>query len=463
MAQASIRNGNSQPNQPSEVRQSSPPPGQMIYVNNDLDMEDIQAIGFDMDYTLAQYTSPQFETLGFDLAKKKMVTFGYPKSFEDFEYDPTFPKRGLWFDQQFGNLLKVDKFGEILAAFHGFRVLSEHEIVRWYPQKLQKLDTGRIFVMHTQFNLPETYLLACIIHFYDDTAEELLEEGWNIHGNRLTFRKMFQDIRACIDDIHVGCKSLKKLAVANLPRYLDKNATLPVLLKKIRDSGMVVFLLTNSGWWFTNTIMKFLLEDGQNCSNWISCFDYSFLDAGKPSFYTSGSPLKQVDTETGILLDPSLVKSGTNVYSGGSEAEISGLIGAGATSILYVGDHLQADIVLARQLSSWRTLMIVPELKEEFVYPENCHHSQRQMNHLQNGDSNVNGRVEFELKAREKILKGTYGKPGSVFKEGNRLTMFGSRLLYWADIYTACPLNLHHYQVDHKFTQNVSHLPHELL
>ena len=34
--------------------------------------------------------------------------------------------RGLWFDSLYGNLLKVDAFGNILLAVHGFKFLSRY-------------------------------------------------------------------------------------------------------------------------------------------------------------------------------------------------------------------------------------------------------------------------------------------------------------------------------------------------
>ncbi|GFS05680.1 cytosolic purine 5'-nucleotidase [Elysia marginata] len=69
------------------------------------------------------YKSPEYETLGFDLLKVKLVEMGYPKEIGDFEYDPTFPIRGLWFDKHFGTLLKVDGFGNILVCVRGFHFM----------------------------------------------------------------------------------------------------------------------------------------------------------------------------------------------------------------------------------------------------------------------------------------------------------------------------------------------------
>lgn len=45
----------------------------------------------------------------------------YPESCLQFEYDPKFPVRGLYYDKQKGCLLKLDFFGSIETdgCFHG--------------------------------------------------------------------------------------------------------------------------------------------------------------------------------------------------------------------------------------------------------------------------------------------------------------------------------------------------------
>jgi 5' nucleotidase family len=59
-----------------------------VFCNRELKMSNIRAIGFDMDYTLAQYQQPAFDQLAFDGAKAKLVEkLGYPKDVLDFQYD----------------------------------------------------------------------------------------------------------------------------------------------------------------------------------------------------------------------------------------------------------------------------------------------------------------------------------------------------------------------------------------
>ena len=65
-----------------------------------------------------------FQILGFKLVIERLINLGYPEELKEFEYDASFPVRGLWFDTLHGNLLKVDAYGNILVAVHGFKFLK---------------------------------------------------------------------------------------------------------------------------------------------------------------------------------------------------------------------------------------------------------------------------------------------------------------------------------------------------
>ena len=40
-----------------------------------------------------------------------------------------------------------------------------------YPNKFIKLDDSRIYVLNTLFNLPETYLLSCLVEFFTNSPD----------------------------------------------------------------------------------------------------------------------------------------------------------------------------------------------------------------------------------------------------------------------------------------------------
>ena len=54
-------------------------------------MEKIKFYGFDMDYTLAEYKAEEYETLGFELVKERLIQVGYPQDMNNFKYDRNFP------------------------------------------------------------------------------------------------------------------------------------------------------------------------------------------------------------------------------------------------------------------------------------------------------------------------------------------------------------------------------------
>lgn len=123
-------------------------------MNRSLQLDKIKFFGFDLDYTLVQYKSPQFEILAFDLAIKELIKRGYPEELKHFIYNPSFPVRGLWYDKVYGKLLKVDAYGNILVCLHGLKYLSGSDVTKYYPNKYLNFDENRIFSFNTLFSLP---------------------------------------------------------------------------------------------------------------------------------------------------------------------------------------------------------------------------------------------------------------------------------------------------------------------
>jgi len=112
---------------------------QGIYVNKNVKLDDLHVYGFDYDYTLSHY-SEHLQCLIYDLAKKHLVNeLKYPESCLKYEYDRSFPIRGLYYDRLKGCLLKLDFFGSIEpdGCFFGRRKLSLSEIKELYGTRRQ--------------------------------------------------------------------------------------------------------------------------------------------------------------------------------------------------------------------------------------------------------------------------------------------------------------------------------------
>nr|CAD7196306.1 unnamed protein product [Timema douglasi] len=453
-----------------------------IFVNRSLHLENIKFYGFDMDYTLAEYKSPQYERLGFNLVKARLVSLGYPQEILEFEYDPSFPVRGLWFDSQFGNLLKVDAYGNILVCVHGFEFLKHSQVYELYPNKFLQLDESRVYVLNTLFNLPETYLLACLIDFFTNFPEYTREKT-GVKGGDLfmSFKSIFQDVRNAVDWVHIQ-GDLKSETIKNLDEYVKKDERLPMFLTRIRESGAKVFLLTNSEYCFTDKIMTYLFDFPHGARldephrNWKSYFDTIVVDARKPLFFGEGTILRQVDTTTGAL------KIGTHmgplqkeqVYSGGSCDVFTELIGAKGKDVLYVGDHIFGDILKSKKIRGWRTFLIVPELVQELhVWTDKCQlFAELQSLDVMLGEMYKN--LDSSTKEKPDISKLrvsirdvthkmdlSYGMMGSLFRSGSRQTFFSSQVVRYADLYAATFLNLIYYPFSYMFRAPAMLMPHE--
>ena len=81
------------------------------------------------------YKSPQYEKLGYDLIIDHLIKQGYPSKLANYSFDSSFVVRGLLFDRKMGNLLKIDGFGNILVAWHGFSPLTYEKLRDSYPNK----------------------------------------------------------------------------------------------------------------------------------------------------------------------------------------------------------------------------------------------------------------------------------------------------------------------------------------
>ena len=102
------------------------PLGRQIFCNRAINMEKIQAVGFDMDFTLAEYHK-EFDQLAYDGAVRKLLAMGYPEQVASFKYTPEDYQRGLVIDKRRGNLIKLDRHKYVKVAFHGLTKLESAE------------------------------------------------------------------------------------------------------------------------------------------------------------------------------------------------------------------------------------------------------------------------------------------------------------------------------------------------
>ncbi|KAM9841071.1 5'-nucleotidase, cytosolic II, like 1 isoform 2-T2 [Aulostomus maculatus] len=439
---------------------------QRIFVNRSLTLENIKCFGFDMDYTLAVYKSPEYESLGFELLRDRLVSIGYPHEILRYTYDPSFPTRGLVIDTTYGNLLKVDSNGNILVCSHGFYFFQSQDIHKYYPNKfIQRDDTDRFYILNTLFNLSETYVYACLVDFFTRCSRYKTN--------------MFQDVRDAMDYIH-NTGTLKERTIKNLEKYVVRDPNLIVLLTRLKQVAKI-FLATNSDYKYTEAMMKYLLESGAKPGQkkpWRSFFDLIVVDTRKPLFFAEGTVLRQVDTDTGKLRIGTYtgdLHHGT-VYSGGSSDIVSDLLHVKGKDILYVGDHIFGDILKSKKRQGWKTFLVVPELTKELHVWEEKKNLFEEMKcldlllaelykHLDSGSqehSDITS-IQTRMKVLTYRMDMSYGQMGSLLRSGSRQTLFASQLMRYADLYSSSCINLVHYPLNYLFMAPPVLMPHEAM
>ena len=97
-----------------------PPPRRRVFTNRNLRMGSIEAVGFDMDHTLAVYNTDNFNHLSFQMAIEALIRDkDYPEVIRSMAWEPEAAIRGLVVDKKLGNLVKVDAFTRKLEqVFH---------------------------------------------------------------------------------------------------------------------------------------------------------------------------------------------------------------------------------------------------------------------------------------------------------------------------------------------------------
>jgi HAD superfamily 5'-nucleotidase-like hydrolase len=474
------------------------PRARQIFVNRNLRMDKIEAVGFDMDYTVAMYHLQRLETLAFRMTLARMIeTLGYPPALGALQYDPEFVIRGLVVDKLHGNIFKMDRHNHVGRCYHGRRPLPEEELRRLYRGEKVHLSSPRFAWIDTLFALPEACLFAGVI--------ELLEG----QGGAVDYTKLFDDIRESIDTVHRD-GTLKAEVRKDLGRYVVRDPELGAALHKLRSGGKKLFLLTNSLFDYTDAVMRFVL-DGQlpEYASWRNYFDVVVTGAAKPAFFSDRRPLFALDAQGQRAGEATALERG-RAYEGGDLATFERLVGISGDRILYVGDHIYGDILRSKKSSLWRTCMVVEELERELAWIERnqevlaelarleelrvrvedeiaVHRSalnlldrrlerdvaegpdrarveeerrrqKQELEALRRACRDADGRVDALERQLEEGLNPYWGL---TFKEGNENSRFGEQIEVYACIYTSRASNFVYYSPMQYFRSPRAAMPHE--
>ena len=324
------------PEAPDETRL---PHARKVFALRNIHFWSVKAIGFDMDYTLSHYRSPEIDELAFRKSCQLLVRErGYPEWLLAQHFDPTFAIRGLVLDGNHGNLLKLSIERLPVRACHGTRPLELAEIDATYGRRRIVPSAKGFRSIDTLFEIPESHLYARLV----DALELGVVTGKD-------YLQLFQDVRWAIDTAHRN-GDIKAEILANREAFILRDPELPAALDRWKRSGKKLFVLSNSEWAFTDGVLSFLL-DGQDPARpaWEDYFDLVVTSARKPVFFEEPQ-------------EASPAEGHPKGFTGGNAGWLERRLEACGEEVLYVGDHIYGDILRSKKNVSWRTLLLIPEL-----------------------------------------------------------------------------------------------------
>lgn len=335
-----------------------PPRPRRVYANRTLNLRAIKAVGCDMDYTLIHYRHELWEQRAYDHVIRRMGEAGWPV--EGLEFDPEFATRGLIVDVELGNLVKATRFGFVMRASHGTRTLSHEEQRKVYSRVLVDLSQPRWVFLNTLFSLSEACLYAQLVDRFDEGAIK----------QALNYRALYEAVRTSVNVAHME-GALKAEIIRDPTRFVVADEELPTTLLDLQNSGKRLLLITNSDWTYTRAMMAFAFDPYlPKGKTWRDLFELVVVDARKPSFFTDAYPILELVDEEGLLRPMTGKLRAGGVYFGGNARLIEAYLGVPGEEILYVGDHVFADVHVTKDVLRWRTALVIRELEQEVADAE---------------------------------------------------------------------------------------------
>jgi HAD superfamily 5'-nucleotidase-like hydrolase len=382
------------------------PPGRRIYANRTLNLRTIAAVGYDMDYTLVHYHADVWERKAYERARELLLAAGWPVA--ELRFDAELVIRGLVIDSELGNIVKANRFGYVLRAAHGTRLMEFDEQREVYRHTPVDLSEERFVFLNTLFSLSESCLYAQLVDLYDRQALP------GVHG----YEDLFRQVRDRLDEAHIE-GTLKAEIMADPEPYIVLDPQAPLALMDQLHAGKRLMLISNSEWGYAARVMSYaydrFLPPGRS---WRDLFELVIVGARKPGFFLQQLPLFAIADETEGLLRP--VPGGIpspGAYLGGDASAVEQYLGLSGAAILYVGDHIFADVKVSKARLRWRTALILRELEQELAAVERFGDTERVLARMMDAKVELETQLSHIRLAMQRLRDGYSERPAARMSE----------------------------------------------
>lgn len=327
-----------------------------IFVNRTLNMKQIAAIGFDMDYTLVRYDSEAFEEMTYkELVKKLIEIKKYPAEVGKLKFQFNLAIRGLVIDKPLGNILKLSTYSKVKHAYHGVTEMNFKDQQKIYQGLVIDLnDAERYAIVDTTFSISYCVLYMQIVDLKDKNPDLDLPD----------YRTIELDILEALDTSHRD-GSLKGQVKKNVKKYIVHDPEIVSSLERFKKHGKKLWVITNSDFEYSKLLLDYSINPHlKDHKNWSELFNLVVTAAQKPRFFTDKMPLLQIDPLSGLMRNHH-GKIEDGIYQGGNAQNLQKNAGLSGEQILYLGDHIYGDVLQIKKTCNWRTALVIDELLSE--------------------------------------------------------------------------------------------------
>jgi len=301
----------------------------------DLDLSAIEAVGFDLDHTLALYDDHAVNLLAAGETVPFLADAGHPNASFPTE-DVTSTARGLSMDLRHGNVIKLGAGGQVILARRGENWLAPADVAAIYEGH-DPADETTTWHVNSPFDIPTLW-------FFSTLGPRIRDPKDVAYASRV-----LGDIRRSLDRSHTHGE-LKRHITRDMGRYVSAPPGVRAGLERWKRAGKRLFVVTNSDSSYAGHVLAHVLGDG-----WEELFDLVLTDAGKPRFFA----------EIASRLPPH--EPAAHVLDHAHAQHVEARLGVAPSRILYAGDNTRADIAPARR-RGWKTLHVVAEIAASAVH-----------------------------------------------------------------------------------------------
>lgn len=337
-------------------------------------IDDYDAVGFDLDHTLARYKLGNLYKLVYDAVVAHLKIKGYSGAqLGSYTEGIRFWQKGLLVDKLRGNVLKLDHRRTIVQGYHGHRQLSADELNEHYgPSRTcdafncfphirgtpTKTDVSNFIAFSDYFTVSTEHLYVNLIDLVESHGTHDYAKAWaDMYSGFVAMyrRDAFQDNTGFFFP-----------TVKERPHDIVHRCSDNVLswIRKLRATGKKTFLLSSS-----NADFVEVLANESMGPNWRSYFDIVLTYARKPGFFMKRRPsyvvadgYREGEEVTGILAPGGL-------YSQGNWMQLKQFLvdstGKENLRVVYIGDSITDDVMAPALYGCCDTVAVVEELGAE--------------------------------------------------------------------------------------------------